>query len=117
MRELIKKLRGKNSKASKNISYELYDFIEQMAWDLYSFIFRHEIESLPKLGSLGEWLAQMAYKDLRMFEINLKQRKIDDSEWKRRSKGRFSMGSSQVSMVSDEHNVTTDVLFDKPKPF
>lgn len=71
-KRLIKKIRLKHKNVREPPYFEIYGYIESLCWGLYSFIARAQIEQLPKLGLLGEWLSGLTVDDLRMYKIELK---------------------------------------------
>ena len=56
-RQILRNVRLKNKGVKEPLYQEIYDHIEKICWNLYVFISRSQVENLPKLGILGEWLA------------------------------------------------------------
>lgn len=71
-RVIVRDLKIKNKGVKEPMYQEIYDHIEKICWNLYLFISKAQIEQLPKLGILGEWLAQLAADDLRLYKIELR---------------------------------------------
>ena len=59
---------------------DLCTYLEQVASALYVFISRPQVDGLPKMGVLMEYLSDVLATDIRQYKIDLHQSKIKEQE-------------------------------------
>lgn len=65
LKKLAKEVERANKELPKPDFAEVYQLLEEVADKLYLFLSRDQIQRLPKLGILGQQLAQLVAKDIR----------------------------------------------------